>query len=357
MLFDPRPKDRRVDLYDFEGELRELMGFLGEPFVVVSGLRRTGKTSLILTALNECGRVYVYVDLREGVLSAMDLYKLLSRSFTDVLRRLGHGSVRDLLFRVLSRVRGVSVMGFEVSIGWSPRERPLLGELFDALDEWGERLGERVVVVLDEFQRVRSGFGVMLQSAVAHSYDFNRNVSFVVSGSEMGVLYGVLRSPESPLYGRAYVEVRTRKLSREESLEFLSRGFDEAGFRVGREELERVVDELDGIIGWLTYYGYLRLRGRGSLDDIIKESVELAKRELEVFLSTRMSRRYKLVMRLLAEGVRGWSDLKRGVERVEGRELSDRALYEILQQLKRHSLINENNEYTDPINRRAAMEL
>lgn len=356
MLFDPRPKERKEDLYDFERELGELEKFVGEPLVVVSGLRRTGKTSLILTALNELGEVYVYVDLREGASSAAGIYKLLSRSFGETYRKLG-GGVGELFRRVLSRVRGVSFMGLEVSLDWSPRGRPLLSELFDALDELGERLGRKVVVVLDEFQRARTGFGLALQNAVAHSYDFNRNVSFVLSGSEMGVLYGVLGNPEGPLYGRAYVEVRTRKLSAEESLDFLRRGFEEAGLEVEERELERAVNELDGIIGWLTYYGYLRLRGKGSLEEIVSEATALARRELEEFLSTRMSRRYRLVMRLLARGVKEWSELKRELERAEGREVSDRALYEVLQHLKKHSLIDENNEYTDPVNRRAALEL
>jgi hypothetical protein len=56
LLFDPRPKARGEDLYDFDAELGKLLRALGEPVVLVSGLRRTGKTSLVLTALNESAR-------------------------------------------------------------------------------------------------------------------------------------------------------------------------------------------------------------------------------------------------------------------------------------------------------------
>lgn len=358
MLFDPRPKTSRSDLYDFEEELGRLMRALGEPMVLVLGLRRTGKTSLVLTALNESNLPYVYVDLREGFTSSRELYTLLSRSLSDFAERASRWrAARDLLLKLLSRVRGVSVAGVQVSVSWSPRERPLLSELFAALDELGERLGEKVAIVFDEFQRSRGSVGTALHSAVAHSYDFHGNLSFVLTGSEMGVLYGILRNPENPLYGRAYVEVRTRRLSREEALDFLERGFAEVGVEVDRGEVERAVEELDGIIGWLTYYGYLRAGGRGDLERVVEEAVELARSELENFLATRVSRRYRLVLKLLAQGVREWGRLKRALEDAEGRELSDRVLHEILHQLRNHSILDEENNFTDPVVRRAALRL
>ena len=57
LLSDPRPKVSRRDLYDFDEELEALSKYLKEPLTVVSGLRRTGKTSLVLTALNESDRL------------------------------------------------------------------------------------------------------------------------------------------------------------------------------------------------------------------------------------------------------------------------------------------------------------
>jgi AAA+ ATPase superfamily predicted ATPase len=357
LLFDPRPKASRRDLYDFEEELKTLSRYLGEPLIVVSGLRRTGKTSLVLTALNESDKPYVFIDLREGFASWRELYSLISRSFSEFVERASRwGKVREVFLKLVSRLRGVSVLGFEVSVNWLPEKRPLLGELFDVLDEVGERTGEKVIVVFDEFQRSQGPVGASLHGAIAHSYDFHRNLSFVVTGSEMGVLYGILENPENPLYGRAYLEVRTRKLSREESLDFLNRGFEETGVKAGNE-VERAVEELDGIIGWLTYYGYLKVSGRGDFDSVMNEAVELAKRELESFLARRVSRRYRVVLKLLAEGVTEWGRLKRAIENYEGVELSDRVLYEVLQGLRKHSIIDDENKFTDPVVRRAAQLL
>ncbi|WP_338140354.1 hypothetical protein [Candidatus Korarchaeum cryptofilum] len=35
-------------------------------------------------------------------------------------------------------------------------------------------------------------------------------------------------------------------------------------------------------------------------------------------------------------------------------ELSDRVLYEVLQSLRKHSIIDDENEFTDPVVKRAA---
>jgi DNA-binding PadR family transcriptional regulator len=56
----------------------------------------------------------------------------------------------------------------------------------------------------------------------------------------------------------------------------------------------------------------------------------------------------------LAEEIKEWSSLKRNVEKYEGKEISNRVLYEILQQLKRHSIIDEENNFTDPIYKEAS---
>jgi AAA+ ATPase superfamily predicted ATPase len=283
------------------------------------------------------------------------MYKLISRSFSEFIKKFG--GLKDQFTKFLSRLRGVSIAGIEVNFSWSPRERPLLTEILDMLNDFAERVVERLVVVFDEMQSVRGSIGFVLQNALAHSYDFNKNICIVLAGSEMGILYNILQNPGNPLYGRAYVEVRTRKLSYSEAVDFLSKGFAEVGIAISREEIEDVVRELDGIIGWLTYYGYLRSRGLGDLEYIVREAVVLAKKELESFLATRVSNRYRVVLKLLAKGVKEWGKFKDELEKIEKRSVSDRVLHDILRELRRHSIVDENNEFTDPIYRKASLEL
>lgn len=63
--FYPKPKTNRKDLYDMEEELKKFGRLIGSsPFIVIKGLRRTGKTSLLYTAINEFKTNAVVFDLR-----------------------------------------------------------------------------------------------------------------------------------------------------------------------------------------------------------------------------------------------------------------------------------------------------
>ena len=83
----------------------------------------------------------------------------------------------------------------------------------------------------------------------------------------------------------------------------------------------------------------------------------MARQELENFLKSRASRRYRVVLKLLASGVREWGLLKRRLEDYEGSRISDRVLHDILTALKRHSIIDEDLDFTDPVVREAARGL
>ncbi|MEO3993692.1 MAG: ATP-binding protein [Desulfurococcaceae archaeon TW002] len=358
MLFDPRPKTRVKDLYDFENELNTLKKYLGEPLIVVTGLRRTGKTSLILTALNESGFPYVFFDLRTIMRSRKELYQLISAGFSEFLSRISRSEkLYRTLLRFLKFIRGVSVSGFTIEFSWGS-EKPLLSEVFTALNEVGIEHDTKIIVVFDELQKALGHASVILQNTIAHAYDYLRNLSFVISGSEMGVLYRFFGDPRTPLYGRAYLEVKTRRLTKEESINYLIKGFEEAGRKVELREIEEVVDKLDGIIGWLTYYGYAKIMQNKNLELIWREAVELAKQELEDFLKYRVGReRYRTVLKLLAQDLRDWGRLKRKLEDLEGRAISDRVLHDILHTLRKHTIINEQNKFLDPLVEEAAKNL
>ena len=320
-------------------------------------MRRTGKTSLILTVLNELGVPYVFIDVREVVRSRRGLYEVLSRALSDFLRRYSlRKALIDNVVKALSSVRGVGIHGFEIMLNWG-KDRPLLSELFREFDKVSGDVGVRLVIVIDEAQRLSGPVGFEVWNAVAHAYDFLNNLLFILSGSEMGVLGSILSNPESPLFGRAYAEVTTRRLNRGESLEFLRRGFSEVGIEVDKRGLEGVVDRLDGVIGWLTYYGYSRSVGGRDLDSIVSDAVGIARQELGNFLRFRASKRYRVMLRLLASGIKEWGLLKRWLKDYEGSRISDRVLHDILTTLKRHSIIDENLEFTDPVIREAAREL
>jgi hypothetical protein len=82
MLFSPEPKTRREDLYDFNRELSRLVTALrAERLTLVTGLRRTGKTSLLRVALGEAGVTHLYVDVRLSLYAGYrDIAEVFARS-------------------------------------------------------------------------------------------------------------------------------------------------------------------------------------------------------------------------------------------------------------------------------------
>jgi AAA+ ATPase superfamily predicted ATPase len=61
--FSPEPKKRKDDFFDMEYEWNLLDRALNKgKMIIVTGLKRYGKTSLIMTYMNESKERYVYVD-------------------------------------------------------------------------------------------------------------------------------------------------------------------------------------------------------------------------------------------------------------------------------------------------------
>jgi len=120
MLFDVEPKWKREYLYDFREELEIVEKALNSSKVtVVSGLRRTGKTSLMKVALNEVGLPHLYLDPRLSLNSNYrDFAELMRDSLQDFLRR--HSSLAGELRETISRLRGfrISLNPLQVEVKW-----------------------------------------------------------------------------------------------------------------------------------------------------------------------------------------------------------------------------------------------
>jgi AAA+ ATPase superfamily predicted ATPase len=368
MYFDEEPKTTRKDLYNFEEEYRRLLNLLegGRRFVVVKGLRRTGKTSLCLTCFHEARIPYFFVDCRKfaqmPVITRVDLTKLLEEATNDFLRRESGLAGRALEW--LKGVRGVniSLKPPSVTLSWGPRRAEALDpvSLFESLSNLASERGKRFVLVLDEAQELKRLVDYDLTRILAYTFDHLRGLQVVVTGSQVGFLYDFLRvdDPDSPMYGRLICEVSLPHLSNEQALEFLRLGFSQVKIRVPKELLEEAARRLDGVIGWLTYLG-ARARERGHLDSaVLEEAVRggsrLAAKEFENFLKVhRAEERYRLLARRASQaGGATWSELKRALEASEGKRISNRRVSELIGNLvKGGFLLKENGKYriADPL--------
>jgi len=345
MLFDPRPKVKREDLFDRERELEDLYKNIDKPIIVLTGIRRIGKTSLLLVFLNEIDIPSIILDLRglKPNYGLRDLYRLLAKAFSKKLDKF-----RD----ILERIRAITIAGVEIEIKWKGREAISLSTLFDYLNY------KRTIIAFDEAQKLRGSRSKMILEAIAHAYDYDENLTFIFTGSEVGLLYQFLGvdNPKSPLYGRYMHTISIERFKHDESIEFLKRGFNELGIKPPQKIIEEAVDLFNGIPGWLTFFGNSYAGGIRDVNKIKEYAIRIALNELENLVKERGSRRYAIVLKAIALGYNTWGKIKRYVEEVEGKIISNSILSNILNTLENLSII-KNYEFLDPIYKEASKRL
>ena len=231
MLFSRRPKFRKEDFYDREDELRAFSKGIevGEGLIIVYGIRRIGKTSFVQVALTELDIPFIPIDLRKYSESPSLLRPSAIAYVVDEVLKLYEGftgKVKGVVGKILQHVESLDLKLLKMKTG--KKGRRLLVESLERANRWARKRGIRVAVVLDEAQELR--IIPVWRSILAWCIDTLENVTVVVTGSEVGVLSEFLKldDPKSPLFGRPRLEIMLGKFSREQSIDYLKKGFTEA---------------------------------------------------------------------------------------------------------------------------------
>jgi len=368
LLFSRRAKWRREDFYDRERELELFLKALnaGEGLIVVYGVRRVGKTSLAYVGLTEANVPFVPVDLRRFSESPSLLTpSTIGYYVSDMLRMYEKygGKLRNFIDKILEHIESLNIMGYAGLRLRGKGRRKLFSSVLEEADRWARKRRVRVAIVLDEAQKLRNI--PAWRDILAWAIDNLENVSFVVTGSEVGVLRDFLKlhDPKSPLFGRARIEIFLNKFSREQSIGFLRKGFTEANMNIRESEIEDAVNKYDGVVGWLTLYGYYRATyGMGHKEAVSKveaEAEELVAKELEELIKY-SPKRYIAILWAITLGLKTWSTIKHFAEGVVG-TIPDNRFDNLLRNLVKYGFIEktENLEYkiTDPLTTKAIEKL
>jgi len=319
---------------------------LSSPIMLVLGLRRSGKSSVIRIALNELNFPYIYIDLRKfeetGYISYKDLILELQREINRLTKRFPN------VIDFLKRIEGVKIMGNEIILKWGGKGRVNFSSLLESLNDWAE---DKVVLAIDEAQElINLGGGANLLPTFAYSFDNLNKIKVILSGSKMGLLYRYLgkENPKSPLYGRAMNEIELKPFNREKSEEFLKLGFSQ--LNIDFKDFDIVYENLGGIPVWLTYFGYYYYQKRDlneALTKTINTAVGLIREEFNNFLKIRTIARdrYLTIMKTMVKCA-SWSEIKRALEAKTGVEISDSEIYNYLNQLIDSSwIVKDNGKY------------
>lgn len=345
MLFDLTPKENTSELFDRKMELAGLHDALqrDEKLTIVYGIRRIGKTSLIRSFISEKDFLSVFLDVRQiyythkNTVPSEAVYEQILRGFTDILLELGV-STDD-----------------QISI-FSTGENNITNLLSD-INKWCLARKAKFLLAIDEAQYLRFSRKVSYDGVIAWSLDNLKNVFFVISGSEVGVLREMLdfENTKAPLYGRFKNEILLKKFSNEESKEFLRRGFEEQSRKISDKEIDQVIERIGGLIGWLTYYGHYRTTDKmnhdDALDRIFSEGSKIAISEVNDLIK-KSKTRYMTIMIAISKGMNSWADIKTYTVGKTGK-IPDSGLDMLLSSLIKFSVVEKDNEsnyvIVDPI--------
>ena len=343
---DPEPKTRKVDLFDREEELSELLKSR-ERLIVLAAPRRMGKTSLLNVFLSLIPNPSIKIDGRE----------LWARGVTNynVLKMLGDGltSIIPAHNRVLDFFEFDGAIMNKKSIRFDHRKVSVL-DVLKALNRFGGTAKCNFFLGIDEAQYFR--FGKKFDTILAYSLDNLRNLSFVLTGSEVGILHDFLGfdDPKAPLYGRYFKVITLRRPTEREALEFLRKGLEEMGAEYKLEDLKESVEKLDGIMGWLTSFGYSYATGKVKLEAFVERAVKMVESELEELY--KKSDRYRLILGAIGRGLGRWSEIYESVSIRVG-PISESNFSLLLENLAKMGFIDKlDGRYviTDPIVREAS---
>jgi len=352
MYFAIEPKTTKKDLFNFDNEYRELKKAVvdpGDKLIVISGLRRTGKTSLMKVVYNETALPKIYIDTRE-------IFPLTPQSvnqhFVSALFELAKRY--NLAEALLDQVKSLEL---GVKIELKQREHLLSSVLKSINLEMGKRKTQAVIFI-DEAQKLKP---TGIDDVFAYVYDNLPNVKIVLAGSEIGLLEDFLgREKDAPLFGRAKKLITLNRFSRENSIAFLQGGFKQADKEITTEEIENVVGEIDGLAGWLSMYGWYRLKTtrEKALKTVKVEGSKIVAGELEAFLKGRQEarKRYLVILKGLSVKQMKWSEVKTYLEIEFKSTINDSHILNYVDNLVDYGFIEKRDnlyELTDPLVRDA----
>jgi len=174
--------DRRPEL----SVLEEACGTRRPELVILYGRRRIGKTALVRELSNHVRLIYFIVNYEDREKAIEDLTLQLTR---------------------------------QVKLPFKPKFENF-SDLYAALPKLWDG---KVVVAIDEFQRLHGTGGVTELQAAWDSGVLGRGISLILLGSSVGMIERLGMSYEGPLYGRATKILKLGPLSFKDSREFMAR--------------------------------------------------------------------------------------------------------------------------------------
>ncbi len=336
MYFITEPKSKKSDFFNYHHQYSGVKEAVdrGEKIIAVIGVRRVGKTSLLNVIFNETKSLKVWIDGR-----------IISNPKKEIFHAI-YAAAKSGKSKIFGKIESLNISAF--GIGLDVNVAP------DSLQKIENRIkkSKQILVFIDEAQRMDIK---ELSDVLSYFYDRLSNVTFIISGSEVGLVEDVIGQEDSkhPLYGRHITKIVMDRLDQDRAHEFLESGFEQAGVKVKKEEISEAISELDGLIGWLTLYGYEKgiVKNKGALEQTIDIAARIVATELVNFLKKAKNRKLYLSIIKNAKET-SWDELRTIVGRDLGESLNPNLFTFAVKKLVNYSFLEKsNNKYrlSDPL--------
>jgi hypothetical protein len=123
---------------------------------------------------------------------------------------------------------------------------PLLVEAIDGLARLAADVKKPTALVIDEFQKVIQLGGQSTEAQMRAAVQRNTDVGFIFAGSKTTLLNDMTLNPARPFY-RMGIRHFLGPLPRDEFGQFISKGFDKAGYRVDAAAVRVILDDSEDV--------------------------------------------------------------------------------------------------------------
>ena len=327
MYFTTLPKEKKEDFFNYNYEYDELKKALDrrDRIMAVLGVRRVGKTSLLNIIYNEVSGLKLWID---GRIVSNPKKELFSAIFEVV---------KSGKSQIFGNIESLNISAFGIGLDIKIASESLI-EIEKKI-----RSGGKICVFIDEAQRMNRGD---LADVLSYFYDRFPDVSFIISGSEIGLLENVIGEYDAghPLYGRYIAKILMNRLDKNQAQDFLTAGFGQLGVVPEKGEFEEVISQLDGLIGWLTLYGYERcvVKSASPLEKTVEVAARIVASELTSFFKTIRNKALYLAILNNSGGIT-WEELKFKTGKKLNEELNDNSFNSALDRLLAYSFIEKKD--------------
>jgi len=347
-----RIRNRINELYGRRKQVYELENYIkrrDSPVVLVHGSRWIGKSSLVLSTLNDLVRNkenqvnYVYLKMKEfgssnrkieynRPIKYKDFISVLNYKVNEQVKKRGLGKITESLKEHTKVKINPKVLPMEAEFTFKNKNGKLdLFSVLEDLDKWGRKKHRKVIVSIDDAERLNNIKDRDILEEFSNASEQLRNVSFIFTGSEAGI-NKVFLDDTSPLIN--IEEIQLEPLEEKYAIRYIEDSLEEQGFRVNEKRARRVFEQLGGNPGILTRFSINMIDTRNTdiaikktLKDVSKELTN----ELAEFISLNSSKMdketasNKLKKMLSSSGeIYSLDDIPHIISKIEGKRIDER---------------------------------